>query len=79
MCVVLGTAMATVFDLAMPVLDDAQNLQARQQRRRADSIEIIDVDQLDDALCASTTMCNKRRLTIARLSVLAKYIRRREK
>lgn len=47
--VVFGSPMATVFDLAMPALDDAQN-QARQRRRRADSIEIIDVDQLDDVL-----------------------------
>jgi hypothetical protein len=50
MCAVFGSSMATVFDLAMPALDDAQNSQARQQRRRADSIEIIDVDQLDDVL-----------------------------
>ncbi|EKM77999.1 hypothetical protein AGABI1DRAFT_129781 [Agaricus bisporus var. burnettii JB137-S8] len=40
--------MATVFGVPMPALDDAQNMQARPQRRRADPVEIIDVDELDD-------------------------------
>lgn len=47
-CAVFGTSMATVFGVPLPALDDAQNMQARPQRRRADPVEIIDVDELDD-------------------------------
>lgn len=40
--------MAAVFQRPMPVLDDAQNSQIRQQRRQRDSVEVINVDDFDD-------------------------------
>ncbi|KAF9449744.1 hypothetical protein P691DRAFT_811906 [Macrolepiota fuliginosa MF-IS2] len=42
--------MAAVFQRPMPILDDAQDNQIRQQRRRRDSVEVIDVDELDDVV-----------------------------
>ncbi|KXN82972.1 hypothetical protein AN958_01977 [Leucoagaricus sp. SymC.cos] len=40
--------MATVFQRLMPALDDSQAPQIIHQRRRRDSVEVIDVDELDD-------------------------------
>ncbi len=42
--------MATVFQRPLSILDDPQEPQIRPQRRRRDSVEIIDVDELDDDL-----------------------------
>lgn len=40
--------MAAVFQRPVSILDDPQDNQIRPQRRRRDSIEVIDVDELDD-------------------------------
>jgi hypothetical protein len=40
--------MATILEFSM--LDDAQTPQITHQRRRRDSVEVVDVDELDDEI-----------------------------